>query len=79
VEFSLLITPGEKLNMLWLYLFDATPTFIGIIAFGYLFPYDLPFAAAFRWGTKKRCSNRNRNQDDDLASSSGPPSYDNLK
>jgi len=76
VEFSLLITPGEKLNMLWLYLFDATPTFIGIVAFGYLFPYDLPFAVAFRWGTKKHCSNRN--QGDDLASSR-PPSYDNLK
>jgi hypothetical protein len=77
VEFSLLITPGEELNMLWLYLFDATPTLVGVLAFAYLCPYDLPFAGAFRWGMKKRCSNHD--QEDDVASSSGPPSYDDLK
>jgi hypothetical protein len=47
VEFSVLIRSGEKLDDMWIYIWDATPTFIGIMAFAIILPYDLPFGETF--------------------------------
>ena len=53
VEFSFLSHSAEKLNELWLYLGDAAPTLIGVLAFAFVLPYDLPYRSIFKRGLKR--------------------------
>jgi hypothetical protein len=54
MEFSMLARSGVQLNEAWLYIFDALPTFIGVLAFAIVLPYDLPHGRMFREGAKRR-------------------------
>ena len=59
VEFSVLSRKAEELNELWLYLGDATPTFIGVIAFAFVLPYELPYGSIFKGAFKRGCTRTN--------------------
>jgi hypothetical protein len=48
VEFSVLIRNAERLNELWLYFGDVAPTFIGVMAFAFVLPYELPYGSIFK-------------------------------
>ncbi len=53
VEFSFLSRRAEELNELWFYLGDAAPTLIGVLAFAFVLPYELPYGSIFKGGLKR--------------------------
>lgn len=56
VEFSVLIRKAERLNELWLYSGDVALTFIGVMAFAFVLPYELPYSSIFK---KEGCGGTN--------------------
>jgi RTA1 like protein len=49
VEFSLmLVNSNDDINEIWLYIFDAAPTFIAIMTLAIVHPFELPYLDAFR-------------------------------
>ena len=51
IEFSLMVRYGIELEDKWLYILDATPTWVGVMALAAVSPFELPYAAMFR----RRC------------------------
>ena len=49
-----MIRSGIELDDKWLYILDATPTFVGVMAFAIILPFDLPYAAMFKRGNCRR-------------------------
>ena len=59
MEFSVLVRNGQPLNDLWLYVLDGAPTFVSVMAFAVLFPYDLRYRAVFIRDRAPKCKRRN--------------------
>ena len=51
MEFSLLARYGTQISDIYLYIFDALPTLVGLMSFTSVAPYDLPYGLLF----KRRC------------------------
>lgn len=49
-----MIRTGIKLNEVWLYAFDACPMMMGLMAFIFVLPYDLPYGRMFKLMSRKR-------------------------
>jgi hypothetical protein len=74
VEFSILIRTGVKIDEMWLYIFDTTPMFIGVMAFAIVLPYDIPYARMFKSMSRKaREKERQRTERQALAQDDTPP------
>ena len=43
-----------KTDEIWLYVFDATPMFIGVMAFALVLPYDLPYGHTFKLMSRRK-------------------------
>jgi hypothetical protein len=58
------VRSGVQLNDIWFYIFDATPTFIAVMAFAIILPYDLPYGGMFKEiGGRRKCQ-QNDDADD---------------
>lgn len=59
VEFSILVRSGVQLDDIWLYVWDSAPTFIGVMAFAIVLPYELPYGGMFKGILRHRRCPRN--------------------
>jgi hypothetical protein len=75
-----LLRSGEKVDDVWFYVWDATPTFIGIMALAILLPYDLPYGETFRLVFRRRsCTSAQTDMERNAAcdaTKSGKPKLD---
>lgn len=71
-----MIRSGIELDDKWLYILDATPTFVGVMAFAIILPFDMPYAAMAKKGN---CRRRDMEVRDAEAHRSNESNYENEK
>ena len=67
----MLIRSGEEISDIWLFIGGAAPTFVGVMAFVLVLPYELSYTAAMKSGRRGSCrrTNTERQREEEVGSS----------